>query len=390
VSVPRIVYAPASSGAVTDDVTGRRTYPYPPTGEQLWSVTTALDGTHGQPYLVPWAARIAAEYAITNLDALARIKVCKSPEDAIAVAAAEAKRIRERKADVGTYVHKMAEALIYWALATGAQGATVTLPELPDHLDGTLYDEEPVEEVAERMVAGFCSFIAGWQPEILAAEMTVYNPGYKYAGTLDSLMRLHGYGLVPSGRRFCAGAGLDGVIDIKTGRIRDYWDEQLAGYMHCTAYGLKLGQVAALQPADFGAILHLRPEYPDGYKVMLVARDRAADAWNRFRRAIELFRGREENGFRAKPGCVVRPLLPDGSMPPVLIEDLDELYPRAPKALHAAGLRTLDELAAMTAAQVLDVKGIGDKTLPVIRQMLADEDLSLSGEGNVTPIEKAA
>jgi DNA-directed RNA polymerase alpha subunit len=58
--------------------------------------------------------------------------------------------------------------------------------------------------------------------------------------------------------------------------------------------------------------------------------------------------------------------LPDGSQPSPLIEDIDDLG-RARGPLIAAGLRTLEEVLALTDAQLMSIKGIGAKSLLMIR-----------------------
>ena len=143
-------------------------YIYPPTGERLTRVTTILDETNGkQRYLVPWSARLAAECAIDNLDVLEAVLSGRAMsvaarasgrQAAVDLAKGRATEVRDLKRDVGSHVHGMVEALILWQASPERHGSDLVLPELPEHLAGQDYDDDPVEIVAEWMVDGFLNF----------------------------------------------------------------------------------------------------------------------------------------------------------------------------------------------------------------------------------------
>ena len=179
---------PKSADTKTD---GSRTYIYPPTGEKFPSVTTILSGTDGKRYLIDWSAKLAAERAVDNLERLARLKVIKGRQEAVDYAKEAAKEARELKADAGSYVHDVVEALILWG--AGRSGAEIVLPVLPEHLAGADYEEDmPVEGVTDWMIEGFLNFVADYKPIFQASEMTVFNPDLKVAGTLDIIATLPG------------------------------------------------------------------------------------------------------------------------------------------------------------------------------------------------------
>ena len=131
-------------------------YIYPPTGEELTRVTTILDATHGkQRYLVPWSARLAAECAVDNLDVLeavlsGRALAVHSREwgrkAAVDLAKGRAEEVRDIKRDVGSYVHHVVEALVLWQASPEGRGSDLVLPDLPAHLAGQDYDDDPVED----------------------------------------------------------------------------------------------------------------------------------------------------------------------------------------------------------------------------------------------------
>lgn len=365
--------------AVTDEKTGERDYVYPRTGEKFPSVTTVLNGTEGKPWLPGWAAGIASEYAVDNLADLARLKrTCGRPE-AVAQAKKQSDLIRDRKRDTGGYVHDVVEALVLWQASPEGRGGDLSIPLLPDHLKGADYDGEPVEDVVGWMVEGYLNWASDYSPQFLAAEMTVFHPGLKVGGTLDQIVHLPGLGIGRSGR-FVPGRGVTPCVDVKTGRhLSVTWPEQIAIYRRCPECLLPMGELHATPPTNCGAVLHLRPEYPRGYRFMLISGPDDEAAWVRAQEAIRLYRGRR--AVKAKPGKVCYPLRADGTIRPPRIADLDgEGYGRVLSPLLKAGYEDLEQVAAASAGQLLKTKGIKDKTLEGIRVMLADHDMHLAGD----------
>jgi hypothetical protein len=378
------VSSPAAAKTHDD---GTRDYPYPPTGESFPSVTTVLGATEAKPWLPAWSAGIAAEYAVDNLAALARLKRTEGRDKAVALAKKQAALIRDRKRDTGGYVHDMAEALVLWQASPEGRGTDLSLPLLPGHLQGADYDGESVDDVAGWMVEGYLNWVADYGPQFLAAEMTVYNALLKVAGTLDQIVRLPGLGTGRAGR-FVHGPGLDCCVDLKTGKHLDATvPEQIALYRRMREARMPLGDLVPMPPTDCGAVLHLRPEYERGYRFILISGEDDEAAWNRARRAIELHAGRK--AAKAKPGKVCYPPRADGTFPQPRIADLDgEGYGRVLAPLAKAGIRDLEQLAAMTAGQLLKTKGIGGKTVDGVRVMLADHGLCLKGE-ELAPVPAA-
>lgn len=364
----------------TDSPDGSRYYTHPVTGEQLISVTTVLSSTHGKPYLTPWSARLAAEYAVDNLDLLAGTLAEQGRGEAVKLAKDQAKLLRERKADAGSYVHAVSEALILWAASPEGRGSDIALPDLPEHLEGADYDGEPLDRVVDWMVSGFLAFVAKFNPTFEAAEMAVYHRGLGVAGTLDTIVRFAGMALASNGRLVGAPGPLRICLDFKTGKNLDPTvQEQLAAYRRMAEALMPFGEVVPMPATDASAVLHLRPEHPDGFRLMPLSPADDAKAWNRFRRAVEIARGREAVG--SKPGKVAYPPMSDGSVPPVRLGDLDgEGYGRTLKPLREAGLVTVDDVAVMTAEELRGVDGIGEKSIEVIRRMLADHGFVLADE----------
>jgi hypothetical protein len=396
--IPVLASAPAE--VRHEDPDGQRTYPYPDGSTPpalLWSVTTIISATDSKPWLRGWYSRKSTEFCVDNIDLLARVRVTKGRQAAIDLGKDEARHRYELKADVGTYVHDVKEALILWAHSPGRTGADISIPDIPPHLVSALYDmgnDEylPVPVVADFMITGFFNFVTDFKPRFLATEMPVYNLDEGIAGTLDSIMVLPGIGIAPDGKTPVANPGGELVIDedTKTGQLEGTWKEQLAAYRRMTE--CRPSPLSGLRPkpaTDAGAVLHLRPEYPRGYSLTLVAGADDQAAWDRFRRAFSTFTERQE--VKSKPGIVIRPLRTDGTMTGLRLCDMyAEGLGRALSPLTKAlgGEAELAEIAEFTADELLAIKGIGPKLIDLTRSMLAAHGLHLAGED--APLGKAA
>lgn len=373
----------AAVSVTSDD--GSRWYTHPVTGRPLTSVTTILSGTEGKHFLTAWAARLAAEYAVDNLSTLQYLKKTKSREVAVNLAKAQARLLRERKADAGSHVHHVLEALIHYQMRSGQSAKAIQIPDLPEHLADADYDGIPLRDVVDHMIVGFTNFVSDWSPLFIAAEMPVYHPVLDVAGTLDTILFLPGVTLTLDGL-LRTGKGVALVVDAKTGKNLDPTvQEQLAAYRRMPECLLN-GRLQPLPETDGCALLHLRPEFPNGYRLMPVAPAADEEAWSRFKHAREVFFGREQ---LAKPGRIARPLKPDGTAPAPLLEDLrDDGYGRAPGALIKGGFNDLAEVAEWTGTDLRALKcGIGEKTLPEVERMLTEHGYSLAPE---TPVKAVA
>ena len=363
------------------DADSNRHYTYPPTGEQFVSVTSVLGATEGKPWLTGWSSRVAARYAVTNLDLIAEKIRTEGEEAAFGLIAEQSEQIRSLKADAGTYVHDVVEALVLWSASPAGAGSDIALPLLPEHLQGALYDDEPVEDVTAWMVEGFLNFMADFGPQILAAEMAVFSPELRTAGTLDLIAALRRYGVGTSGRLTAApGTVLPLCVDIKTGKhLSVTWREQIAAYRRMPECLLPLGDMAPMPATEAAAVLHLRPEHDRCYRLMLISGADDAKAWATFRSALSLYHDRA--AAKPKPGKVCRPMRADGTIPQPHLADLDgEGWGRALGPLMRAGIPDLEALAAMTAGQCVAIHRVGPKTVNSIRALLAAHGLCLAGE----------
>jgi hypothetical protein len=122
-------------------------------GVRTTSVTTILSGGIPKPFLIPWAARVAAEYAIANPGAsLDEIKDAPTRE-------------RDKAGVRGTAVHALAEKIIY--------GTPVDVPdELYPYVDG------------------YVRFLDSFHVNPVLIERTVANRELGYAGRFDAIAEL--------------------------------------------------------------------------------------------------------------------------------------------------------------------------------------------------------
>jgi hypothetical protein len=380
---------PATATTREDD---SRFYPYPPTDEQLDSVTTMISGTDNKPWVKKWYGSSATGWCVDHLFLLARTLKTEGRKAAIDLGKDEAERLRSVKRDAGTYVHDVQEALILWAASPGRTGADIAIPVLPEHLEDAWYDDEPLTEIVDFMIDGFISFVSQFNPRFAATEMTIYNEPLGYAGTLDMIVILTGYAIsYGTGLRGAdeviasPGSVLTICVDTKTGRNPEgTWKEQLAAYRRATeCQPTRIDGLHPMPATDCGAVLHLRPgsEYPDGWLLTLVSATDDEAAWGRFLKAASIYRDRQV--VKGKPGTSIRPLRADGTMPgPRLCDLASEGYGRALAPLRAAlGAGTeLEDIARFTGAELLAVKGVGPKLIETTAVMLADHGLHFADD----------
>lgn len=169
----------------------------------LISVTNVLSVGCAKPALVPWAAKIAAEYAIEHQGQLMarsrtdRDGAIKAIKDQVTVA-------RDKAADLGSRIHALAEA----------------------HVTGQRLASQDGDDDASPYVAQYEKFLSDFDididRDIEAAELTVADPGQGWAGTLDLLVRLPLDGFIDGKTKGVTSPNERGlfVVDLKTSATR--------------------------------------------------------------------------------------------------------------------------------------------------------------------------
>jgi hypothetical protein len=218
----------------------------------MTSVTTAL-GVLDKPAIGRWAAKLTAEFALSQIDSLPALRGTAGDEAVVRMLAAAPWATRDKTATLGTTVHRLAEQV-----ATGGLTEDITEETLP-------------------FVAAYQAWIAETRPEFLVIEGGIWNERNDYAGTLDLIARI--------GR-------VTWLIDIKTGKgIYPEHALQLAAY---ASRENRLGfpgnpELSPLPRIQRAGVLHVRP---DGAR--LVPYTIGTDTHDAFLAALALYRWREE------------------------------------------------------------------------------------------------
>lgn len=203
---------------------------------RFMSVTTLLDGGLAMPNLPYWYAREAALRAVDNIPKLARLRGQQARDEAARWIAKAAVEKRDQAADLGTWVHDVAEAKVL--------GAPHPAPN---------EEQAPFVDAVDR-------FLDDHRPRFEATELTVAHPEHGWAGTSD------GWAFLP---HTVYGADLV-IIDYKSGKkARAKAAMQLAAYRRATVGWLKDGTEIEPPRAQHAVLVHLRPDaYPDtGYRI---------------------------------------------------------------------------------------------------------------------------
>lgn len=316
---------------------GSRWYADPATGVELNSVTTVLGATESKPYLVNWAAKLAAEFAVEQHDLICTTLAAAGPQAAIGLIKGAAEAQRDEARERGSFVHDIVEALILDA----------PLPEVaPD-----------VAPYADQ----FIDWCIAWEPRFIAAEATVARPEHGWAGTCDIVAYLP-----------CTGETW--TIDAKTGKnLGADMAVQLAAYQRATEVWLPFGRKAPMPATTRTGVLHIRP----GRARLIDVTEQANDtAYEQFLTRLSVLQGYDARPKRL--GQVVYPLNPDGTPGSPHLEDLEGVPLWERLAQH--GIVTLADLRTQTAADLLSVSGIGAKRVDAYRELLARHGYALAGE----------
>ena len=333
-----------------DEFLDGRWYEHPVTGARLESVTKACGATNAKDWLADWSLGIGATWMVAHAQLIATTIAEAGPDAAVDLIKGSARRKRERARKLGSDVHHVIEALLLDA----------PLPEFEE-----LDDEQKAE--IDNVAIGFLNFLQDHDvrdADIEMSETTVADPVLGVAGTLDLLIRLRSFGLT--------------LIDAKSGSHLDKeMGAQLAQYRAMTEVWLPTGIVRRMPKVDTCAILHLRPEFERGYKLIRVPDEYLNECLEWFHQMLAQYK--TGLAMRKLPLRVLYPPLPDGSQPPPMLEDVDG-HKRLCNVLIAAGFKRLDEVCGKTTADLLNLEGFGKKSVDELHAMLAEHDLTLDGK----------
>jgi hypothetical protein len=198
-----------------------RMYEHPVTKELYPSITNIID-VLDKPALIGWAAKETAGAAWDHRHALVAIDDRETAVEMLKGARFRGRGGSKRKADVGSVVHSVAEAL--------AKGTD--LPEFGP-------DEEP-------FLDGFMAFVSDFDPMFLRSEGTVFNETHRYAGTFDFLAAIGRFIVIGD---FKTGSGIYEEVALQTAASRFaelLWNEET-------------GALEPMPKVDGCIVVHLQP-----------------------------------------------------------------------------------------------------------------------------------
>jgi len=226
---------------------GPRMYAWPPTPPyefEVISVTSAISGGLPKPFLIGWAAKMAAECAVSDHAIVAAF--LEKGDERSAVDHIKGARFRDMgaKADRGTIVHAAVEAYV--------AGTPLSKEDIEARLEEARVDKA-VRRGAIPMVSGVLSFLQDAEPEILWSESTIYSRTHGYAGTADVIGLMHIGGKT--------GSRVPVVIDIKTSKaIYNETALQLCAYARADFIGLDDGTEVPLgETPKYGVVVRPTP-----------------------------------------------------------------------------------------------------------------------------------
>lgn len=211
---------------------GSRFYVSPHDGDVKLPGVTSIVGMLPKPFLTPWAAKLTAEAAVDNLDAVASI-AANDRDGAIDYLKGTHRRYTKSRADVGSMAHDAFERMM-----NGEHVGRV-------HPDIT------------RHVTHFGEFMDAVNPELVRAEDVAWSDEHQYAGSFDAILRVWlDEDRKPTPDRSGDPAVL--MVDYKTSKAV-YPDValQLAAYAHADKIIDPEGNETPMPDFDGAAVLHV-------------------------------------------------------------------------------------------------------------------------------------
>ncbi|CAM5363044.1 hypothetical protein GCM10010329_85030 [Streptomyces spiroverticillatus] len=247
---------------------GSRFYVDPVNAEKLPGVTSVV-GMLPKPFLVYWAARLTAETAVQNLDAVRSIAE-RDAEGAVDYLRHAHSRYTKLRAGIGSDAHDLFERMI--------RGEAI----------GRVHpDLEPYR-------AGFAEFLDAVRPELVSAEDIAWSDEHQYAGSFDAILRVR---LSEDGTPDHEnGEWHTLIVDWKTSKSA-YPDValQMSAYANADRMISPDGTSEPMPELDGAAVLHITPE---GWTFKPVRVDREVfDVFLTLRRIFEWDRGLSKTVF---------------------------------------------------------------------------------------------
>lgn len=212
------------AGVSTIKRSGNRFYIDPEDGDVKVPGVTSVVGQLPKDFLTFWAAKEAAEAAVSNWDIVSEL--CKrDPAGAVDYLKGAHRRKSKAATDLGSAAHDYFERL--------ARGEVV--------------NDRHVHVDVKPHVRHFREFLDEVQPEFLYLEETIWHDTHQVAGSFDAIAKVEG-DLV--------------VLDWKTSKaVYDSVALQLSAYRYADRIILaETGESVPMPELAGGAVLHVRPE----------------------------------------------------------------------------------------------------------------------------------
>lgn len=182
-------------------------------GKQLDRVTQIVHEVC-PPYLAPWAEKVGREAALKLYQQYGSLP--SSPEELKSQVIAHGFTTDDEKKAGG-----LRGAELHFALEA----------YIKQGLPPTLSDFEPeVRPYAQSL----CQFLIDYEPEFQVSELTVFNPQFGYAGTIDAIGKVTKR---PKGARHVDITGQTRIFDLKTNKDKSVYEQH---YVQLAAYELAL------------------------------------------------------------------------------------------------------------------------------------------------------
>lgn len=204
---------------------GSRFYVEPDDGRKVPGVTSIV-GMLPKPFLTFWAAKMTAQAAVDNIDAVSALAK-SDPDAAVDMLKGAHRRYTKARADIGSAAHDMFERIM--------RGETVRRVGM---------ELEPYRR-------HFCEFLDKVQPELISAEDVMWSDTHDYAGSSDAILSI----------KDADGTPTLVMADWKTSK--DTYPDvalQLSAYAHADRIIGADGTSTPMPKIEAGAVLHVTAE----------------------------------------------------------------------------------------------------------------------------------
>lgn len=211
---------------------GSRFYVSPHDGDVKYPGVTSIVGMLPKPFLTFWAAKMTAEAAVDNLDAVRSI-AANDRDGAVDYLKGSHRRYTKARADVGSMAHDAFERMM------NGEHVGHVHPDISRH------------------VRNFSEFMAAVNPELVRAEDVAWSDTHEYAGSFDAILRVW---LDEAGMPTPDRSGTPHVIMVDYKTSKSVYPDvalQMSAYAHADKILDPEGGEVPMPEFDGAAVLHV-------------------------------------------------------------------------------------------------------------------------------------